>query len=310
MIKSIASNPSPVTRRTAVRPAVSTRTDAEIDAISRAGDVVSDVLAEVRSMVRPGTTTAALAQQAATRIREAGAEALPLECANEADDRFAHSICTSVDDVVLHGVPDEVPLNEGQIVSIDCSIRLDGWCADAAITVPVGESAPQVGRLVETCEALLETAIDLVRPGVRWSRIARIMQELALDAGFGVVADFGGHGIGRDLHELPEVPSILTPRLDGGGDFTLRPGMVLAIEPTLVLPGDVSGPARGRDGRASGVPVAVDADGWSVRTLDAAVAAHVEHTIAVDRSGARVLTNKIARFDSSSATTPGVPSAL
>ena len=309
MITTIASNPTSVTRRTDVRPAVSIRTDAEIDAISRAGDVVADVLAQARDMVRPGTTTAMVAARASAIIRDAGGEALPLECVNEAGQRFPDPICTSVDDVVLHGMSDDRPLVAGQVMTVDCSVRLDGWCADAAITVPVGETDPEVGRMVETCDALLETAIDLVRPGLRWSRIARIMQELALDAGFGVVEAFGGHGIGRDLHELPEVPSILTPRLDGGGDFTLRPGMVLAIEPTLVLPGEISGPARGRDDRASGVPILLDADGWSVRTLDAAPAAHVEHTVAVTASGARVLTN-FSRPESPRNATSGMSSAL
>ncbi len=309
MITPLASIPNSVTRRTDVRPAVSIRTDAEIDAIARAGDVVAEVLDQVREMVRPGATTAMLAARASTIVREAGAEALPLECVNEDGERFPGAICTSVDDVVLHGMPDDTPLVAGQVLTVDCSVRLDGWCADAAITVPVGESDPEVARMIGTCNALLETAVDLMKPGVRWSRVARILQELALDAGFGVVADFGGHGIGRDLHELPEVPSILTSRLDGGGDFTLRPGMVVAIEPTLVLPGEISGPARGRDDRASGVPIALGDDGWSVRTLDAAPAAHVEHTVAVTASGARVLTN-FSRLESPRNAASSVSSAL
>ena len=292
MIHTIDSNPTTVTRRTAVRPTVSVRSEAEIESIARAGALVGGILEDLRSRVRPGTTTAALASRAACLIDAANADALPLSCVNEDGDCFTHAICTSVDDVVLHGVPNDTPLVEGQIVSLDCSLRLDGWCADAAITVAVGDTAPERSRLIETCDALLETTIDLVRPGVRWSRIARIMQELALDAGFGVITDFGGHGIGRDIHEQPEVPSAVTPHLDAGGDFTLRPGMVVAIEPTLVLPGDISGPARDRLGRACGVPMAQDADGWAVRTLDGAAAAHVDHTIAVDRAGARVLTRR------------------
>ena len=292
MIHTIESNPNIVTRRTDVRAAVSVRSEAEIESIAKAGALVGEILEELRVRVRPGTTTAELSSLAADLIEAADADALPLSCVNENGDCFAHAICTSVDDVVLHGVPNHTPLVEGQIVSLDCSLRLEGWCADSAITVAVGDVTPERSRLIETCEALLDTTIDLVRPGVRWSRIARIMQELALDAGFGVITDFGGHGIGRDIHEQPEVPSAVTPHLDAGGDFTLRPGMVVAIEPTLVLPGDISGPARDRLGRASGVPVAQGADGWAVWTLDGAVAAHVEHTIAVGRTGARVLTRR------------------
>jgi methionyl aminopeptidase len=180
---------------------------------------------------------------------------------------------------------------EGELVSIDCAACLDGWHADAAVTVPVGRVDAERSRLAFAVQDLLDTAIDLVRPGMRWSRIATILQEVALDAGYGLVEGFAGHGIGRGLHESPAVPSTLTPGLRGRGDFTLRPGMVFAIEPVLVAMGSISGPARRADGTAAGVPLVHDEDGWSVRTLDGAVAAHAEHTIAVGRRGATVLTD-------------------
>ncbi len=298
MLQTIASNPNTVTRRTDVRPEVSVRPGDEIDAIARAGAVVHDVLESLRLDVKPGISTADLADRACGIISESGAEALPLECLDEDGIAFGHAICTSVDDVVLHGAPDSTSLVAGQVLSIDCSVRLDGWCADGAISVPVGEVDSEIHRMIATCDALLETAIDLIRPGLRWSRIARVMQELALDAGFGVVEEFGGHGIGRSLHELPEVPSTMTSKLrGGGGDFTLRPGMVLAIEPTLVLPGAISGPARDREGDACGVPVVTDPDGWAIRTIDGSPAVHAEHTVAVGHADARVLTQEL-RFSS------------
>ena len=190
---------------------------------------------------------------------------------------------------------------DGEIVSIDVAARLDGWCADAAISLAVGTVDAERARLLVAVEELLETAIDLVRPGVRWSTIARSMQDLALGAGYGLVEGFVGHGLGRDLHEGPIVPAQLTAGVMGREDFTLRPGMVLAIEPVLVAAGDLSGPALRGDGTASGVPVVLDEDGWSLRTIDGAVTAHAEHTIAVGRSGARTLTAPVAEPE-----TPGV----
>jgi methionyl aminopeptidase len=212
---------------------------------------------------------------------------------------FPAVACVSVDDEVIHGIPGDRRLEGGEIVSIDCGARLDGWCADAAISVPVGAVAADRLELLEATRTVLDTAVDLIRPGRRWSEIARILQELALDAGYGVLDDFTGHGIGRDLHEFPAVPSHLTRGLAGRGDFTLRRGMVLAIEPILVLVGSVSGAAVRGDGTACGVPVETAADGWTVRTVDAAVAAHFEHTVAVGRSGATILTSSIPRVEDS-----------
>ena len=142
MIHTIDANPTTVTRRTDVRPTVSVRSEAEIESIARAGALVGEILEDLRSRVRPGTTTAVLADRAACLIEAAYADALPLSCVNEDGDCFTHAICTSVDDVVLHGVPNDTPLVEGQIVTLDCSLRLDGWCADAAPHTP--KKAPWV----------------------------------------------------------------------------------------------------------------------------------------------------------------------
>lgn len=300
-------HPASVSGRTAIDghgAPIALRSSEEIDGIEAAGAIVADALEAAAAACIPGSTTAEVAEAAHRVIRDRGAESLALGADADADevDPFPGAACVSVEDVVMHGMPGSQVLLDGQIVGIDVAVRFEGWCADAAITTPVGRIDERRTRLVNAAEDLLETAIDLVRPGVRWSSIAGVMQELAIGAGFGVVEGFAGHGIGRELHESPCLPNQLTAGLQGRADFTIRPGMVLAIEPTLVDQGPISGPALRGDGTAAGTPVVVDPDGWSIRTLDGAVAAHAEHTIAVDRRGARVLT----RSSSASSTRNGV----
>lgn len=271
---------------------VAIRSDAEIDRIADAGRVLSRALDAGRAACVPGAETASIAHVVETVIRESGATPALLGMVDPATGlAYPQAATVSVEDVVLHGLPGKRRLLDGELVSIDAAVELDGWFADAAITVPVGRVDATRQRLAVAVHDLLDTAIDLVRPGVRWSRIARILQEVALDSGYGLVEGFVGHGIGRRLHEAPAVPGLLTASLLGRGDFTLRPGMVLAIEPVLVASGDVSGPARRGDGTGAGVPLLADADGWSIRTIDGAVAAHAEHTVAVGRRGAIVLTD-------------------
>ena len=277
---------------------IALRSNDEIEAIAATGEIVAEAITAARSVCRPGATTASVADAAHRVLVARGAE--PLALGTEPDPElgeasaFPDAICISVEDVVMHGVPGDRVLQDGEIVGIDVAARFQGWCADAAITTPIGRIDDRRRRLIDAVEDLLETAIDLVRPGVRWSSIARVMQDLAIGAGYGLVEGFAGHGIGRDLHEAPAVPSHMTAGLQGRSDFTLRPGMVLAIEPSLVDPGPISGPALRPDGTAAGTPVIVDHDGWSIRTLDGAVAAHAEHTMAVGRRGARILTRTTA----------------
>lgn len=268
--------------------------------IAACGDVVAKALDAARSACVVGHRTSDVAAAIEDVLNVAGAEPLFVGQSPEeakAGQPFPAVACVSVDEEAIHGIPGERRLEGGEIVSIDCGARLDGWCADAAITVPVGAVAADRLELLEATRTVLDTAVDLIRPGRRWSEIARILQELALDAGYGVLDDFTGHGIGRDLHEFPAVPTHLTRGLAGRGDFTLRRGMVLAIEPILVLVGSVSGAAVRGDGTACGVPVETAADGWTVRTVDAAVAAHFEHTVAVGRSGATILTSSASRVE-------------
>ena len=280
---------------------IALRSAEEIEAIARTGRIVASALDAGRDACVVGATTASISEAVATILRSEGAEPLSLGARPDPElgsgGAFPAAACVSVDDVILHGVPGKQVLLGGELVSIDVAARFQGWCADAAITIPAGRLSEAKARLLAAMNELLETAIDLVRPGVRWSTIAGSMQEMAIGSGYGLVEGFTGHGVGETLHEAPVVPSQLTAGLLGREDFTLRPGMVLAIEPTLVETGPISGPGTRADGTASGVPVVLDPDGWSVRTLDGAVAAHAEHTIVVDRRGGRVLTGLDARTD-------------
>jgi methionyl aminopeptidase len=295
MIRSV---PSRIELNDATRrsTSIAIRSSADIDGIAASGRVVAAALEAGRMACVPGRSTSEISMAVASVLADFNAEPLFVGLAAEDNSdvsAFPAPACVSVDDEVIHGIPGDRRLCGGELVKIDCGARLEGWCADAAITVPVGEIASARRELLQATENVLDTAIDLIRPGRRWSEIARILQDLALDAGYGVLDDFTGHGIGRELHEFPAVPSHLTQGLIGlmgRGDFTLRRGMVLAIEPILVLVGSVSGAAVRGDGTACGVPVEVASDGWTVRTVDSAVSAHFEHTIAVGRSGATVLT--------------------
>jgi methionyl aminopeptidase len=252
-----------------------------------AGHVVRAALDAAVACCVPGALTADVDRAATQVIAAAGAEALFLNYPTYVPgEGFPAATCVSVNEEIVHGVPGRRVLRAGDVVSIDCGARLHEWCADAAITVPVGEIAPDWVRLLAVTEAMLAEAIHAIRPGRRWSEIARGMQALAEGAGFGIVVEYVGHGIGRQLHEAPEVPChARDDRRNGHGggrlelserDFTLRPGMTLAIEPMLAL----------------GSPETIERpDGWTVATADGLPAAHFEQTIAVTADGADVLTD-------------------
>ena len=206
---------------------------------------------------------------------------------------FPATTCISVEDEIVHGIPGLRTLRAGEIVSIDCGVRFNEWCADAAITVPVGVIDSQRIELLEVTEAILALAIRMIRPGRRWSEIASALQAMTFDAGFGIVEQYCGHGIGRQLHEPPAVPCVMTRSLMGRGDFTLQRGMILAIEPILAL----EAPALRADGTASGVPTFIGEDGWTVRTLMGEITSHFEHTIAVGPRYAEILTTNMANAD-------------
>jgi methionyl aminopeptidase len=249
----------------------------EVELMRAAGRVVHNVLTELGGLVRPGATTVALEARAAEMIRAAGGTALFKGVRHpQARLPFPACICASVNEQVVHGIPDERPLREGDIVSIDCGVRLKGYCGDAAYTFTVGKPAPKVRRLLDVTLEALDLAIREIRPGDRWSRIARQMQKLVETAGFGVVREFVGHGIGQEMHEDLKVPNYYD-RTQRSSDFELRPGMTLAIEP-MVTAGRIE-------------VVFGDETGWPVVTKDRSWAAHFEHTVAVTAGGADVLTD-------------------
>jgi len=253
---------------------INLRSADDISRIARAGRIVHEALCAAATRATPGTTTRELNDAAADAIRSAGGRSLFLNYPSyRRGEGFPACTCVSVNDEVVHGIPGSRVLNEGDIVTIDCGVELNGWCADAARTVAVGKPGPVIMNLLAAADAMLELAIELAEPGVWWSRIAERLQQVADDGGYGVVREYVGHGIGRQLHEAPQVPAYRMSRRDK--DFQLRPGMVLAIEPMVTL----------------GVPATrVQNDGWTVVTTDGKPACHVEHTIAITDDGPTVLT--------------------
>jgi methionyl aminopeptidase len=247
----------------------------EIDLMRSAGELVGRILDEISTIAKPGATTRQMDTLARERISAAGAEALFLGVENpQARFPFPAAICASVNEEIVHGVPDDRPLADGDIVSIDCGVRLKGYCGDSARTFAIGAISSEAQRLLDVTRAALEIAVEEIRAYARWSSVARKMQACVEDAGFGVVKDFVGHGIGREMHEEPKVPNYVDR--DRRNDFDLVPGMVIAVEP-MVAAGDASFMYR-------------DDDRWSVITRDRSLAAHFEHTLAVTDSGAEVLT--------------------
>jgi len=176
---------------------------------------------------------------------------------------------------VVHGIAGDQVIKDGDIVGIDCGVQLNGWCGDAAVTLLIGNVPGQVRRLCEVTQHVLELAIENMRPGRRWSQIARLMQSYTERAGFSVVRDFVGHGIGKKMHEEPKVPNFVSKELVRN-DIMLRDGIVMAIEPMCNL--------------GTSEVITLD-DGWTVKTADGQPSAHYEHTIAVTADGADLLTN-------------------
>ncbi len=242
----------------------------------QAGAVVGDVLSKLQKIAEPGVTTAQLDRVALQMTAEAGAEALFKGVRNpQARMPFPGAICASVNEQVVHGIPSEgTVLRPGDILSIDFGVRLNGYCGDAAVTVPIGRISEENRRLIETTKQVLEIAIATVRPGVRWSQVAAQMQRHAESAGFSVVRDFVGHGIGTKMHEDPKVPNFVSDELLAD-DIYLAEGMVLAVEPMI---------------NAGTFAVRTLGNGWTVVTRDGRYSAHFEHTLAIIKGGCEVLT--------------------
>lgn len=258
-------------------PGIVLKAPPEISRMRAAGRLVARLLDELAERVAPGVTTAELNEFAQHRMLAAGATPLFRGVRND-HARFPYPacICASVNEVIVHGIPDERPLQAGDIVSVDAGVRLDGYCADAARTFSVGPVDADRRRLLDVTAAALALAIDAIRPGRRWAEIADQMQQFVEGCGLGVVRGFVGHGIGRELHEEPKVPGFVD-RSGKHADFILTPGMTIAVEPMVTLG---SPEFRFRD-----------ASYWAVVTRDGSPAAHMEHCVAVTDDGAIVLTD-------------------
>lgn len=240
----------------------------EIARMRRAGRIVAGTIERVLAEVRPGIPTARLDQVAEAYIRDQGAAP-----SFKGYRGFPASICVSVNHEVVHGIPSPRRiLREGDVLSLDFGAIWDGYHADSAVTVFVGDPpSSEAEKLVRVTEEALEAAIERIRPGARLSDVSHAVQEVVEGAGFSVVREYVGHGIGRSLHEDPQVPNYGPP----GRGPELRPGLVLAVEPMV---------------NAGGWETRVLADGWTVVTADGSLSAHFEHTIAVTEDGHEVLT--------------------
>lgn len=256
--------------------AITLRSQREIEIMRRAGSVVAKVLSKLRELAKPGVSTADLDAVAQKMARDAGAAALFKGVRSPHAKRpFPGAICASLNHEVVHGIPsDKAVLKDGDLLSVDFGVKLDGYCGDAAVTIAVGEIDQEKQRLLDVTEHLLQIAVDTVRPGRLWSQVAGDMQQYAEDAGFSVVRDFVGHGIGTEMHEEPKVPNFVSRELLAD-DIKLTEGLVLAIEPMV---------------NAGTSKVKTLGNGWTVVTADGKHSAHFEHTVAVTNDGCTVLT--------------------
>ncbi|MDD7941273.1 type I methionyl aminopeptidase [Actinomycetospora lutea] len=256
------------------RAEIELKTGGEVDAMREAGRVVARCLDAVRAAAAPGVSLKELDGVAHDVMTEAGAVPAFLDYhPHFAPSPFPGVICASVNDAVVHAIPGPHRLAEGDLLSIDCGAFLDGWCGDAAFSAVVGaDPDPADLALIATTERSLEAGIAAVRPGARLGDLGAAISGVARAAGYGMLADHGGHGIGRAMHEPPHVPN----EGRAGKGMKLRAGMVIAIEPMLHAGG--------------GDDYVHDDDGWTLRTADGSRAAHAEHTVAVTDDGPRILT--------------------
>jgi len=245
---------------------VTIKSEAELARMRRAGEIVAMALAAMKAMVRPGVTTAELDSAAEELIRDHNG--IP---SFKGYHGFPGAICASVDDEIVHGIPGPRELQEGEIISVDVGVIWEGYQGDAAITVAVGEVSPEAKRLMEATEAALAATIAAARDGARLGDVSHAVEATAAQWGYDVVRQYGGHGIGKAMHEAPHVPN-WGP---AGRGLRLRAGMTMALEPMLTTDGSRT---RTLD------------DGWTVVTANGDLSAHFEHTVVVTKDGGQVLT--------------------
>jgi methionyl aminopeptidase len=262
------------------------KTRDEIAIMDRANRIVLELLEMMREMVKPGATTAQINAMAEEELAKRGAKSPFKGYAPMGLPPYPAVVCASVNDVIVHGIPSRTKLREGDIIGLDFGSILDGFVGDGAITVGVGNVTPRAAELMQTTKECLDLAIEEMRPGRHIGDIGAAVQEHAESKGFHVIRNFVGHGIGRRMHEEPQVYNYGRR----GRGLELREGMVLAIEPMLCEIGSKleSRIVRGsRDGVIQ--DVRTDADGWTARTLDGTLAAHFEHSVAITSDGPWVL---------------------
>ena len=256
--------------------AVTLRSTREIDLLRQAGIVVADVLLKLQEVAAPGISTAELDIIATDVAKAAGAAVLFKGVESPyARKPFPGAICASLNEQVVHGIPSKkVILTDGDVLSVDFGVKLNGYCGDAAMTYGIGKIAPEKQKLIDVTKKLLDIAVQKAAPGIKWSQVAAEMEKYAKNAGFSVVEEFVGHGIGTEMHEDPKVPNYVSKELLRN-DILLKEGMILAVEPMVNM---------------GGKAVKMLRDGWTVVTKDGKCSAHFEHTIAIVKNGCMVLT--------------------
>lgn len=248
------------------------KTEDEIDLMRAANRLVSQTLAEVGRLIKPGVTTKQLDSVAEMFIRDHGAIPTFLGFPNPYGEDFPASLCTSVNDQVVHGIPNDEPLKEGDIVSVDCGALLDGFNGDSCYTFRVGEVSDEINRLLRTTKEALYKGIEVAYAGKRLGDIGSAIQDHCECQGFDVVREFVGHGIGRDMHEDPQVPNYGK----AGNGKQIKNGLCIAIEPMVV------------QGKRD---IWMMPDKWTIKTRDGGFAAHFEHTIAVHHGKPEILSS-------------------
>lgn len=248
------------------------KTDDEVELLREANLLVGKTLAELAKIIKPGVTTRQLDVLAETFIRDHGAEPTFKNFPNPYGEPFPASICTSVNEQVVHGIPNDVPLKEGDIVSIDCGTKLNGFCGDSCYTFAVGEVSDEIKELLKTTKEALYKGIEQAVVGHRLGDISYAVQNHCESHGYGVVREFVGHGIGKEMHEDPQVPNYGKR----GNGILLKNGLCIAIEPMITL---------------GAKEVYMQSDKWGIVTRDSKAAAHFEHTICVRKGQADILSS-------------------
>lgn len=242
------------------------KTETEIQAMRAGGRMLAQVLEYLSQEIKAGMTTLELDALAAAKLGELGGEPAFLGFQG-----FPNVLCVSVNDEVVHGIPGNYRLKDGDLVGLDFGVRHDGLVTDSAVTVAVGEPSSQAKRLLDFTQRALMAGIDQVKDGARVGDISAAVEAVLRSANLGIIEDLVGHGVGHNLHEDPQVPNFGT----AGTGMTLRAGMTIAIEPMATL---------------GGKDIEVDRDGWTIRTLDGSLSAQFEHTVLVTQTGAEILT--------------------